>query len=583
MNPCNSIAADVKLGNDVKLSTFINLYGCEVGDETKIGAYVEIQKNARVGKRCKISSHSFICEGVVIEDNVFIGHGVVFINDTYPRATANSGALQTEADWKVERTWIERGASIGSNATILCNVRIGENAIVGAGSVVTKDVPPNAVVAGNPAKILRFLHDTDEKKSLENIPFLDLITPHRELEGELVSAFREGLRTASFVGGPVVERFEEAFAAFSNTHHAVAVSSGTDALRFAILACGIEAGDVVLTVPNTFIATAEAISQARAIPEFIDVDEQTYNMSVQMLERFLEKQCVRSNDGRLISLRSGRPVAAIVPVHLYGQTANMDGIQDLADRYGLTVIEDACQAHGAEYFSKRHNRWMKAGSMGRAAAFSFYPGKNLGACGEGGAVTTNDPDVAEKVKMLRDHGQVKKYFHDLEGYNGRLDTIQAAILHAKLAHLEVWNKERRERAAEYNRLLSANQALSIPYEPSWSRAVYHLYVIRMSHRDEMINHFKGKGIGVGIHYPIPLHLQKAYVSMNYSPGDFPVAESAANEILSLPMFPQLTAAQQARVASELYAFTHQMAEERVNGEERILQPVEAPALNRVPL
>ena len=192
---------------------------------------------------------------------------------------------------------------------------------------------------------------------------------------------------------------------------------------------------MVLTVPNTFIATAEAISQARAIPEFVDVDEHTYNMSVQMLERFLEKQCVRNNAGKLISLRSGRPVTAIVPVHLYGQMADMDAILNLADKYGLTVIEDACQAHGAEYFSKRQNRWMKAGSMGRAAAFSFYPGKNLGACGEGGAVTTNDAEVAERVRMLRDHGQVKKYFHDLEGYNGRLDAIQAGILHAKLPHL----------------------------------------------------------------------------------------------------------------------------------------------------
>ena len=408
MNQYNSVGADVKLGENVQLSKFVNLYGCEIGDETKIGAFVEIQKNARVGKRCKISSHSFICEGVDIEDNVFIGHGVMFINDTYPRATNARGELQTEADWKVDRTVVRKGASIGSNATILCNIRIGENAIVGAGSVVTKDVPANAVVAGNPAKVLRFLRDAEEVKAPDGVPFLDLITPHRELERELVGAFRESLRTAGFVGGPVVERFEEAFAAFSNCSHAIAVSSGTDALRFAIIACGIEAGDVVLTVPNTFIATAEAISQAGAIPEFVDVDEHTYNISVQMLEQFLDKQCVRNNAGKLISLRSGRPVTAVVPVHLYGQMADMDAILNLADKYGLTVIEDACQAHGAEYFSKRLNRWMKAGSMGRAAAFSFYPGKNLGACGEGGAVTTNDAEVAEKVRMLRDHGQVKK-------------------------------------------------------------------------------------------------------------------------------------------------------------------------------
>jgi dTDP-4-amino-4,6-dideoxygalactose transaminase len=219
------------------------------------------------------------------------------------------------------------------------------------------------------------------------------------------------------------------------------------------------------------------------------------------------------------------------------------------------VIEDACQAHGAEYFSKRLKRWMKAGSMGRAAAFSFYPGKNLGACGEAGAMTTNDTGVADKVKMLRDHGQVKKYYHDVEGYNGRLDAIQAGLLHAKLAHLAKWNAKRRDRAVEYNQLLAGNDAVSLPCEPSWSNAVYHLYVIRTRDRDGLMSHLKAAGIGTGIHYPIPLHLQKAYSSLNYSPGDFPVSERASAEIVSLPMFPQLQSAQQARVADEIMAFT----------------------------
>jgi dTDP-4-amino-4,6-dideoxygalactose transaminase/acetyltransferase-like isoleucine patch superfamily enzyme len=583
MNQHNSIAADVKLGENVQLARFINLYGCEIGDETKIGAFVEVQKNVRIGRRCKVSSHSFICEGVDIEDNVFIGHGVMFINDTYPRATNARGELQTESDWDVQRTLIGEGASIGSNATILSNIKVGEKAIIGAGSVVTKDVPPYTVVAGNPAKILRLLEEAPKNELLDTVPFLDLVAPHLELERELVSAFRKGLHSAAFVGGPVVERFEENFAHFCDTSHSIAVSSGTDALRFAVLASGVEPGDVVVTVPNTFIATSEAISQARAVPEFIDVDEHTYNMSARMLERFLEKQCARNHAGKLVSLRSGRPVTAVVPVHLYGQMADMDAILELAAKYDLTVIEDACQAHGAEYFSKRHNRWMKAGSIGRAAAFSFYPGKNLGACGEGGAVTTNDPDIAAKVRILRDHGQVKKYFHDVEGYNGRLDAIQAGILDAKLPHLAKWNNQRRERAAEYDRLLTPNQALNIPYEPSWSRAVYHLYVIRMNRRDEMISHFKEHGIGVGIHYPIPLHLQKAYVSLNYSAGDFPVAESTSSEIISLPMFPQLTAAQQARVASEILAFTNKVAAERVNGNESVLTPAGSPAMNRIPI
>jgi len=218
------------------------------------------------------------------------------------------------------------------------------------------------------------------------------------------------------------------------------------------------------------------------------------------------------------------------------------------------VIEDACQAHGAEYFSRNENRWMKAGSMGKAAAFSFYPGKNLGACGEGGAVTTNDAALASTIKMLRDHGQVKKYYHDREGYNGRLDAIQAGLLHVKLPHLAKWNEQRRDRAVDYTRLLAGNEALTLPHEPSWSRAVYHLYVIRTNDREGMMYHLKEAGVATGIHYPIPLHLQKAYASLNYGEGAFPVAERVATEIISLPMFPQLTDGQQARVVEAVLAF-----------------------------
>jgi dTDP-4-amino-4,6-dideoxygalactose transaminase len=253
-------------------------------------------------------------------------------------------------------------------------------------------------------------------------------------------------------------------------------------------------------------------------------------------------------------------VTAVVPVHLYGQMADMDAILSLAEQYGLMVIEDACQAHGAEYFSKKQNRWMKAGSVGRAAAFSFYPGKNLGACGEAGAVTTNDDAIAAQIKMVRDHGQAKKYYHDVEGYNGRLDAIQCGLLNVKLPHLAQWNAQRRERAAEYQRLFAAaGEAATIsvvlPYEPAWSKAVYHLYVIRTDDRDGLMEHLQRAGIGTGIHYPIPLHLQKAYTALRYSVGDFPVAEKATAEIVSLPMFPQLTGEQQARVVAEVLEFT----------------------------
>lgn len=391
--------------------------------------------------------------------------------------------------------------------------------------------------------------------STNSIPFLDLVTPHVELKQELTAVFHQVLQTAGFIGGPMVEAFEKAFAAFCDTSHSIAISSGTDALRFAIMACGVQPGDVVVTVPHTFIATTEAISQAGAVPEFVDIDERTYNMDPEKLREYLEKQCAPDKLGKLISRRSGRPVTAVVPVHLYGQCVDMDTILGLAARYNLIVIEDACQAHGAEYFSRQQKKWMKAGSMGKAAAFSFYPGKNLGACGEAGAVTTNDAGIAKKISMLRDHGQAQKYYHDVEGYNGRLDAVQAGLLHVKLGHLAKWNAQRQERAAEYGRLFAAaDQAFLAPFEPSWSRAVYHLYVIRTEDREGMMNHLKKAGIGTGIHYPIPLHLQNAYNSMGYAKGSFPVCEAIAAEIVSLPMFPQLTAGQQARVVNEVVNF-----------------------------
>jgi len=400
-----------------------------------------------------------------------------------------------------------------------------------------------------------------------SIPFLDLVTPHVELEQELTAVFLKALRTGGFIGGPMVEDFEKAFAAFCDVGSSVAVSSGTDALRFALMASGVKPGDVVVTVPHTFIATTEAISQAGALPEFVDIDEQTYNMDPAKLAEYLEKQCTVNDAGALISRRSGRPVTAVVPVHLYGQTADMDPILELAESYRLAVIEDACQAHGAEYFSRKHNRWMKAGSMGRAAAFSFYPGKNLGACGEAGAATTNDPLIAKTMKMLRDHGQATKYYHDVEGYNGRLDAIQAGLLHAKLPHLAKWNAQRRELAAEYNRLLrSVDDAVVLPCEQLRSRAVYHLYVVRTADREGLMDHLKKAGIGTGIHYPIPLHLQKAYAAMNYRKGDFPITEKAAAEIVSLPMFPQLAAAQQARVVEEILNFISMSARKYVETE-----------------
>ncbi len=387
------------------------------------------------------------------------------------------------------------------------------------------------------------------------IPFLDLISLHRELEEELVSAFRQALHTATFVGGPTVHDFEEAFAHFCGTQHCVGVGSGTDALRFALMAAGVRSDDAVITVPNTFIATTEAISQVGALPEFVDVDERTYNMDEQKLHEYLETRCIRNAGGNVISRRSGRRVTAVVPVHLYGQPADIDPIFELANEYGLTLIEDACQAHGAEYLSAESSTWKRAGSMGRAAAFSFYPGKNLGACGEAGAVTTNDAEIAGKIRMLRDHGQERKYYHTMEGYNGRLDTIQAAFLMIKLKHLPEWNRKRREVAARYDASLAKTAANVIPpYEPPWAKAAYHLYVIRCQGRDAVRAALADSGIDTGIHYPIPLHLQNAYAELGYHEGDFPICEKVASEVLSLPMFAGLTAEQQHVIVKKIVEF-----------------------------
>ena len=385
------------------------------------------------------------------------------------------------------------------------------------------------------------------------VPFLDLVKPHQDLEPELLAVVKQAFSTAGFIGGPMVEGFEREFAKFCDTKYCVGVNSGTDALRFAFMAAGVGHGDIVITVPHTFIATTEAISQAGAQIAFVDINEQTYTLDPAKLKNYLESHCeVDPRTGKFVDRKTKLRVAAIVPVHLYGQTADMDSILELAARYHLVVIEDACQAHGAEYFSKKENAWKKAGSMGLAAAFSFYPGKNLGACGEAGAITTNDEKLAQQMRMIRDHGQAKKYYHDVEGYNGRLDSIQAGWLSVKLRHLANWNESRRTLAHAYHKLLAdLKGSVVLPIEAPFTKGVYHLYVVRVHDREALQAHLAELGIGTGIHYPIPLHLQKAYQHLGYKQGDFPVTEKVAGEIVSLPMFPQLTSDQQKLVAESV--------------------------------
>jgi dTDP-4-amino-4,6-dideoxygalactose transaminase len=367
------------------------------------------------------------------------------------------------------------------------------------------------------------------------IPFLDLKAQYESIREEIQSSLTEVLESTAFAGGPFVSQFEKEFAGFCQCHHAMGLGSGTDALWLTLLALGIGPGDEVITVPNTFIATAEAISFTGATPVFVDVDENTYNMDPGKLIQFLEQNCSRAvASGQLVNQKTNNVVRAVIPVHLFGQMADMDSIIEIAKANNLRVIEDACQAHGAEYKSKR------AGSVGDAGCFSFYPGKNLGAYGEAGAVVTNDSDLAGRIKVLRDHGQPTKYHHSHIGWNARMDGFQGAVLSVKLKHLEAWNEARRKSAQRYNELLDGCDGIVLPRQADDAKHVYHVYSIRVKGRDSLMSVLTEKGIQYGIHYPMPIHLQGAYSPLGYGEGDFPVSEKLAKEIISLPMYPELS-------------------------------------------
>jgi dTDP-4-amino-4,6-dideoxygalactose transaminase len=381
------------------------------------------------------------------------------------------------------------------------------------------------------------------------IPFLDIKIQYKQIEHEVVPLVTEAMAKGAFVGGEHVTGFEKEFAEFCQSQFCVGVGSGTDALRFALMAAGIGSGDEVITVPNTFIATTEAISQVGATPVFVDVDDRTFTMDPQKLKEFLDQHCAfNESTSKLINQSTNRAVRAIIPVHLYGQPADMDKILEIAGRHNLVIIEDSCQAHGAKYKERT------AGCMGTAGCFSFYPGKNLGAFGEAGAVVTQDEKLVDKIRMIRDHGQQKKYHHEIEGYNGRLDAIQAGVLRIKLKRLKDWNLARREKAAYYSKLLKKISGIQIPFEADFAQCVYHLYVILVDDRDGLQQFLTENGISTGLHYPVPLHLQKAYTHFGYKKGDFPVSEQAAGRLLSLPMFPELTTQQIDHVVESIQEF-----------------------------
>jgi dTDP-4-amino-4,6-dideoxygalactose transaminase len=366
------------------------------------------------------------------------------------------------------------------------------------------------------------------------VPFVDLQAQYRAIKSEVDAAIQRVLDTSAFILGREVEAFERAFAAYVGARHCLGVSNGTAAIQLALTACGVGAGAEVIVPANTFFATAEAVSTAGATPIFVDCDPLSSNIAGDAIEAAVTER-----------------TRAIIPVHLYGQPADLDPIFEIAERRGLVVIEDAAQAHGALYKGRR------VGALARAGCFSFYPGKNLGAYGEGGAVVTNDPEVARRVRMLRDHGSEVKYRHEFVGYNFRLEGIQGAVLGVKLRHLDAWNDLRRAHAARYRELLGATDAkgaLTLPREMPYAHHVYHLFVVQSAARDALQKHLAGAGVQTGIHYPIPIHLQPAYAALGHKAGDFPEAERQSRRALSLPMFAELTEQQIKYVAEALGDF-----------------------------
>lgn len=384
------------------------------------------------------------------------------------------------------------------------------------------------------------------------VPFVDLRAMHQEIRPEIEAAFKDVFDRSSFVGGSYVDTFEKNFASYCGASHSIACASGTDAVKLALMAAGVKAGDAVITASHTFIATVEAITLIGAHPIFIEIEADTYHLSASALEAYMLTKCRLGSDGHWVDGDSGLPVTAVLPIHLYGMMVHMQSILDLAKKYNLVVVEDACQAHGATY--TMDGKKVKAGSLGNAGAFSFYPGKNLGAMGEGGAVTTQNESTAARMKLWRDHGSSQKYIHiSPDGWNGRLDTLQCAILDIKLKKLDEWNARRRQVAAWYQERLAGDDRIITPAVPAGREHIYHLYIVRLPDRDKAMKEFGAREIGCGLHYPIPLHLQTAYRDLGYRKGDLPLTESVADSILSLPMFPHLTEDMVDYVCKELKA------------------------------
>ena len=551
---------------------------CEIGEGTKIWHFSHIMKNSKIGKNCnigqnvvispevvlgdnvKIQNNVSVYTGVICEDDVFLGPSMVFTNVVNPR----SHVIRRS---EYQRTLVKKGASIGANAVIICGNDIGSYSFIGAGAVITKSVPDYALVVGNPGRIVGWmcycgirLHFNDAKETtckacgrpylmlndeeikekndqseVKSVPLLDLKAQYAKIRHVIEPVIKEVVDSQYFILGAKVKELEEQVAEYSQVSYAIGVSSGTDALLVALMALDITAGDMVITSPYSFFATAGVISRLGATPVFVDIEEDTYNIDAKKIESAITPK-----------------TKAIIPVHLFGQMADMEPILQLAHKYNLYIIEDAAQAIGSEYKGQR-----RAGSLGHMGCFSFFPSKNLGAFGDAGMVVTNDGVLAQKLYQLRVHGSEPKYYHKIVGGNFRIDALQAAVLSIKLNYLEEWTHKRQENAADYMRLIKEvglDSVVSVPEVRAGYRHIFNQFILRVPNRDDLLAYLKQKGVGCEIYYPVPLSNQECFAYLNYKPGDFPNAEKAAKETIAIPIYPELTMQQKKFVIDKIRQF-----------------------------
>jgi dTDP-4-amino-4,6-dideoxygalactose transaminase/acetyltransferase-like isoleucine patch superfamily enzyme len=554
VHPTAVVDARVEIGADTKIWHFVH-----VSDDARIGARCSlgqgcfVGRGVRLGNGVRVQNNVSIYEGVEVEDDAFLGPSCVFTNVLNPRSF-----VSRKHEYRPTR--VGRGATIGANAVIVCGHDIGEYAFVGAGAVVTKDVPPYALVVGNPARRVGWMSrvgarlpegadvtcpESGERYRIEGercmpvdgpevsegpIPLLDLEAQNGPLRGAIEIAMREVVRKNQFIMGPEVAAFEREVAALLGVPHAIGVSSGTDALLVALMALDVGPGDEVITTPFSFFATAGVIHRLGATPVFVDIDPTTFNI-----------------DPAQVPAKLTERTKAILPVHLFGQPCDVEALRAAAP--GVPIVEDAAQT----IFASTDQG--PVGALGELACFSFFPSKNLGGFGDGGLVTTRDDGLAEKVRRLRVHGAHPKYFHAMVGGNFRLDTLQAAVLRVKLPHLPAWTEARRANAARYDRLFADAAVPSIVTPPRVSPGhVYNQYTIRVPRRDDLAKHLSSHHIGQAVYYPLPLHLQGCFAHLGHREGDFPESERASREVISIPIYPELGEARQRRVVDAIAAF-----------------------------